>query len=86
MKNIANIKDTTTYIITEECINCSACFYECPEKAILKGGTERLYKKIRQKPISADHYFIAPEICNGCAGEEEVLCIEICPMDCIDKI
>jgi ferredoxin len=74
------------YLITEECINCSACFFECPQNAILRGGSEWIKEGTKEKPLSTDHYFIIPEKCDDCTGiEENGLCSIICPMDCVEK-
>lgn len=39
------------YRITEDCVNCGACFYECPEGAISEGE---------------ETYVIDPEKCTEC--------------------
>ncbi len=39
------------YKITEDCIQCGACFYECTEEAISEGENQ---------------YSIDPEKCNEC--------------------
>jgi ferredoxin len=39
------------YRITEDCVNCGACYYECPEGAIYEGD---------------DRYYIDPEKCTEC--------------------
>jgi ferredoxin len=40
-----------TYIITEDCVKCGACYYECPAEAISEGETQ---------------YIIDPEKCTDC--------------------
>ena len=39
------------YKITEDCVQCGACYYECPEEAIYEGENQ---------------YFIDPEKCTEC--------------------
>lgn len=57
--------------ITDECINCAACEPECPREAIFEG----------------DEFFeIDPKKCTECEEEGEQACIEVCPVDCIEKI
>ena len=41
-----------TYIITEDCVKCGACYYECPVGAISE---------------EEDQYVIDPESCTDCA-------------------
>jgi len=56
-------------IITDECINCSACELECPNKAISQGD---------------DYYVIDPNKCTECVGHFDTpQCRAICPVDCI---
>ncbi|MFK5949477.1 MAG: YfhL family 4Fe-4S dicluster ferredoxin [Methylococcales bacterium] len=58
-------------IIDEECINCDVCEPECPNGAISQGE---------------DIYEINPDLCTECVGHHDVpQCIEVCPVDCIDK-
>ena len=40
------------YRITEDCVKCGACYYECPVEAIYEGE---------------DQYFIDPDKCTECA-------------------
>ena len=55
-------------IITEECINCTACEEQCPNHAITQ----------------ADIYVIDAAKCTECVGyEESPQCIPVCPVDCI---
>ena len=55
-------------MITEECINCSACEPECQNQAISEG---------------ADVYVIDPERCTECVGfHGREACQEACPVDC----
>lgn len=70
-------------IITDECINCGACAVECPEHAIFFTGKPFLIQSFWFEPLSTDHYFILPELCNECIGIGEVKCISICPMNSI---
>ena len=48
------------YIITEDCVNCGACYYECPEGAISEGD---------------EIYIIDPKKCTDCGTcVNEVYC------------
>lgn len=58
-------------VITEECINCDVCEPECPNRAISQG---------------AEIYVINPSLCTECVGHfEKPQCMEVCPVDCIEK-
>lgn len=54
-------------IVAESCSACSACQFECPNKAIVeKSGTFR----------------IKPEKCTECVGFfDEPQCVSVCPVD-----
>ncbi len=55
-------------MITEECINCSACEPECPNEAISEGD---------------GIYVIDPERCTECVGfHDSEACQAACPVDC----
>lgn len=55
------------YMITAECVNCSACEQECPVQAIT---------------AAADQYVIDPNICVDCDGYfEEARCKWACPVN-----
>jgi ferredoxin len=55
-------------LITEECINCTACEEACPNHAISQ----------------ADIYVIDATKCTECVGHEDApQCIPVCPVDCI---
>ncbi|MCZ7610554.1 MAG: 4Fe-4S dicluster domain-containing protein [Ignavibacterium sp.] len=70
-------------IINDDCINCAACAAECPESAIfIANGSGQFYNN-KFQPLSTEHYFILPELCNECAELEEIKCISVCPMDAI---
>ena len=72
-----------SYMINNNCINCSACSMECPENAIYSHKTRK--KDIQR--ISKMHFFIISSRCNECDGISSLpLCIEICPMKCIIKL
>ncbi len=70
-----------TISITEECINCGACAFECPTDAIYEPDRSYGINGKNYHPISEDHFFIVTEICNECAGFEEIKCVEVCPMN-----
>ncbi|MFZ6032686.1 MULTISPECIES: 4Fe-4S binding protein [unclassified Melioribacter] len=70
-------------IITDDCINCSACAVECPTEAIYEPGISYEVKEKFYKPISNEHFFIVTDLCNRCEGFEEFKCVLICPMDAI---
>jgi ferredoxin len=56
-----------SYMITSECINCSACEIECPVRAITP---------------AADQYIIDPDICIECEGYyPEARCKWACPVN-----
>ncbi|MCK5898387.1 MAG: YfhL family 4Fe-4S dicluster ferredoxin [Methylococcales bacterium] len=58
-------------IIDDECINCDVCEPECPNSAISQGE---------------EFYIIDPTLCTECVGHyDEPQCIEVCPVDCIEK-
>ena len=58
-------------LISDECINCDVCEPECPNGAISQGE---------------EIYVINPELCTECVGHHDTpQCIEVCPVDCIDK-
>ena len=58
-------------IIYEECINCDVCEQECPNAAISQGE---------------EIYVIDPALCTECVGHHDLpQCIEVCPVDCIEK-
>lgn len=55
------------YMITAECINCSACEYECPVRAISPGASQ---------------FRIDPKVCVECDGYFTVpRCKSVCPVD-----
>ncbi len=55
------------YMITAECVNCSACEAECPVRAIT---------------AHADQYVIDPDICVDCEGYfEGARCKWACPVN-----
>ena len=70
--------------ITNNCINCGACAYVCPAKAILQPKKSWRIKNESFKPLSSSHFFIVPQICNQCKGFNTIQCIEICPMNAIN--
>ncbi|MFC1948144.1 4Fe-4S binding protein [Chloroflexota bacterium] len=39
------------YKITDDCVQCGACYYECPEQAISEGENQ---------------YIIDPDVCTEC--------------------
>ena len=58
-------------IIGDECINCDVCEPECPNGAISQGE---------------DIYVINPSLCTECVGHhDKPQCMEVCPVDCINK-
>ncbi len=58
-------------LINDECINCDVCEPECPNGAITQGE---------------EIYVIDPALCTECVGHYETSqCIEVCPVDCIEK-
>jgi ferredoxin len=78
-------------IITDDCINCSACEAECPVNAVYPGLPDSSLKRelfINNKALvtgfaSGDHYFVNPYLCNGCKGiYKEPRCNAVCPVSC----
>lgn len=69
--------------ITNTCINCGACAYVCPAKAIFQPNKTWRIKNKSFKPISSTHFFIVPQICDQCKSFNSIQCIEICPMNAI---
>ena len=58
--------------IDETCINCGACEPECPVNAISEGD---------------EIYIIDASVCVECEGHfDDPQCIEVCPVDCIQKL
>lgn len=76
---------TSKIIITEECINCGACLVECPADAIFEPGESFALGDNNFAPLSNEHYFIAPDLCNTCAELNEKKCIAVCPMNAIEE-
>jgi ferredoxin len=81
------------YMITTECINCNACYPECPNDAIYEGGQSWTYgDKIFGEGESlngddsfwsTDYFYIVPEKCTECKGwYDEPQCVKVCPIDC----
>ena len=81
-------------IITDDCINCSACETECPEHAIMPrlNNHSELFGK-RPKYLnnlymakyyqSFDHYYIIPGKCSECRNiYREPRCNSVCPVSC----
>ena len=55
--------------ITDDCISCGACEFECPNNAISYG---------------IEHYEIDPEKCTECAESgHNSKCTLVCPVSCI---
>ena len=56
-----------SYMITAECINCSACEMDCPVRAISP---------------TASQYVIDPQVCVECEGYfDEPRCKHVCPVN-----
>ena len=57
--------------ITEECISCGSCEFECPVEAISEGD---------------EYYEIDPDKCVECVGHFDTpQCVEVCPSEAIVK-
>ncbi len=70
-------------MITEECINCSACEPECPNTAIYEGGKPWTLFGETYDPLAESIYYIVPDKCTECVGfHEEPQCAAVCPVDC----
>ena len=72
-------------IITDDCINCGACAFECPKEAIYEPGRSYEVTGKYFNPLSLEHFFIVTELCDSCAGFNKTRCTAICPMDAIKK-
>jgi ferredoxin len=56
--------------ITDECISCGACESECPTESI----------------TDDDIYVIDANTCVECVGHfDDPQCVEVCPVECIEK-
>ena len=67
-------------LITEECIDCSACVDECEQSAVFQAGEEYTLNGETHPPLSEDHSFIVTELCNECKS-----CVEVCAVDAIEE-
>ncbi|KUO59975.1 MAG: ferredoxin family protein [Ignavibacteriaceae bacterium] len=65
-------------VITDECINCSACVDECENSAIYNAGEEFQLNGTTNAPLSEDYTFIVPELCTDCKS-----CIDVCAVSAI---
>ncbi|MBU1678705.1 MAG: 4Fe-4S binding protein [Bacteroidetes bacterium] len=65
-------------VITDECINCSACMDECDSNAIYDAGQEYVIDGTSFPAVSDNQTYIAPELCNECKS-----CIEVCAVEAI---
>jgi ferredoxin len=55
-------------MITEECINCGVCEFECPNQGITE---------------DEDAFVIDPALCSECVGFHDTeQCAAVCPVDC----
>ncbi len=71
-------------IITNDCINCNACFIECPVEAVYKPSEQKLSEQEKKEfYMSEEHYFIDLNSCDECTVFNVPRCIAICPMDSI---
>jgi len=70
--------------ISDDCISCGACQSECPNEAIFAGGDDYEANGKKISALSQDHYFIAPEKCMECAGDEPK-CASVCPIEACQK-
>ncbi|HEX2866711.1 MAG TPA: 4Fe-4S dicluster domain-containing protein [Ignavibacteriales bacterium] len=66
-------------LVTDECISCQACVDECDKNAIYAAGESYTVNGEEMAPISEDHTFIAPELCEECGD-----CKEVCAVDAIE--
>lgn len=66
--------------ITDDCINCEACNTECPNSAIYNAGESYTFKGTTYAPLSEEHSFIVPDICDNCGS-----CKDACAMGAIEE-
>lgn len=73
--------------ITDDCINCGLCEFECPNNAIYEPSVEWIDRDGENNaPLSDDVYYIVPEKCTECRGfHDEPQCATVCPSDCCIK-
>ncbi|MBZ0204261.1 MAG: 4Fe-4S dicluster domain-containing protein [Ignavibacteria bacterium] len=77
-------------LITDDCINCSACEAECPKSAVYPNikntEPESLFinnKFLLDGFVSFEHYYVNPVLCNDCQGIYPApRCKEVCPVSC----
>lgn len=71
--------------ITDSCINCGLCEWECPNNAIYEPGVEWSYKNDTTKhaPQSDEVYYIVADKCTECVGFHDTpQCAVVCPSNC----
>ena len=60
-------------IITEKCVNCFSCLYECPVNAI---------SDMKDNPEGKDIFYVNPNICVECVGYHDTpICAQSCSFD-----
>ena len=60
-------------IITDKCINCFSCLYECPVGGILD---------MKNNPEGKDIFYVDPNICVECVGHHDSpICADSCLFD-----
>jgi ferredoxin len=58
-------------VILEDCTNCGLCVPECPTESITEGD---------------EIFEVNAATCNECEDQDDGShCIEVCPVDCIEK-
>jgi len=73
-------------MITEECINCSACIPECPNTAIYEPSDPWELFGESYEALNDELTYIVPDKCTECVGHhDEPQCVPVCPSDCIVK-
>lgn len=65
-------------VVTDECINCSACIEECEQDAIHNAGEEYTVNGSSFAAVSDDHTYIVAELCTDCKS-----CVDVCAVDAI---
>ncbi len=71
-------------MMTDECIDCNACEFECPNNSIYNAGVTWNYYGEEHEVLNTNHSYIAYEKCTECIGFcDEPQCVPACPSEAI---